>query len=77
MGCSIGHGGISDLALLWLWLAAAAPIQPLAWKLPYAAVTLADAKGFYHWTFCGTMNQINFLVIKDKQECIDLVEILI
>ena len=27
-----------DLALLWLFprLAAAAPIQPLAWKLPYA-----------------------------------------
>ena len=28
-----------DLAWLWLWhrLAAASPIQPLAWKLPYAA----------------------------------------
>jgi len=28
-----------DLVLLWLWctLAAAAPIQPLAWELPYAA----------------------------------------
>jgi len=28
----------SDPALLWLWcrLADAAPIQPLAWKLPYA-----------------------------------------
>ena len=27
-----------DLALLWLWwrLAAAVPIQPLAWELPYA-----------------------------------------
>ena len=27
-----------DLALLWLWCkpAAAAPIQPLAWELPYA-----------------------------------------
>ena len=30
------HG--SDLELLWLWcrLAAAAPIQPLAWELPHA-----------------------------------------
>ena len=30
---------VKDLALLWLWcrLAAAAPIPPLAWKLPYAA----------------------------------------
>ena len=28
----------SDLVLLWLWyrLAATAPIQPLAWELPYA-----------------------------------------
>ena len=33
IGCKCG----SDLALLWLWyrLAAAAPIQPLAWELPY------------------------------------------
>ena len=30
---------VKDLAMLWLWcrLAAAAPIWPLAWKLPYAA----------------------------------------
>ena len=29
---------VKDLALLWLWCrpAAAAPIQPLAWELPYA-----------------------------------------
>ena len=37
---SSGAGGRPswDLALLWLWgrLAAAAPIQPLAWELPYA-----------------------------------------
>ena len=34
MGCRRG----SDPALLWLWrrLAAAAPIRPLAWELPYA-----------------------------------------
>ena len=25
-----------DPTLLWLWLAAAAPIQPLAWELPCA-----------------------------------------
>ena len=36
--CGIGHRGNSDLVLLWLWhrLAAAAPIQPLAQKFPYA-----------------------------------------
>ena len=35
----VGRGGSSDLALLWLWprSAAAAPIRPLAWELPYAA----------------------------------------
>ena len=38
VGCRCG----SDLALLWLWyrLAAAAPIRPLAWELPYAAVSV-------------------------------------
>ena len=39
MSCGIGHRCGSDLALLWLWLrpAAAAPFQPLAWELSYAA----------------------------------------
>ena len=34
----VGHRCDSHLVLLWLWckLAAAAPIRPLAWKLPYA-----------------------------------------
>ena len=35
-----------DLALLWLWCrpAAAAPIQPLAWELPYAAGATLKSK---------------------------------
>ena len=35
IGCRLG----SDPVLLWLWcwLAASAPIQPLAWELPHAA----------------------------------------
>ena len=39
MSCSVGHRHDSDLALLWLWCrpAAAAPVRPLAWELPYAA----------------------------------------
>ena len=39
MSCSIGHQSGSDMALLWLCRrsAAEAPIQPLAWVLPYAA----------------------------------------
>ena len=39
MSCGVvGYTCGSDLALLWLWrrLAAAAPIQLLAWELPYA-----------------------------------------
>ena len=38
----------SSLVLLWLWcmLAVVAPIQPLAWKLPYAVVVaLKKGKG--------------------------------
>ena len=39
MSCGVGHRHGSDPTLLWLWrrLAAAAPIKPLAWELPYAA----------------------------------------
>ena len=36
MSCGIHHRPGSDLALLWLWLADVAPIQPLAWEHPYA-----------------------------------------
>ena len=37
MNCGIGLRHSLDPGLLWLWhrLAAAAPIQPLAWALPY------------------------------------------
>ena len=38
MSCGAGHRCGSDPTLLWPWCkpAAAAPIQPLAWELPYA-----------------------------------------
>ena len=36
VSCSVGHRCGSDLMLLWLWLAAIAPIQILAWETPYA-----------------------------------------
>ena len=38
VSCGVGCGCGSDPTLLWLWcsLAAVAPIQPLAWELPYA-----------------------------------------
>ena len=38
MSCGVGHRDNLDLMLLWLWgrPGATAPIQPLAWELPYA-----------------------------------------
>ena len=38
MSCGVGHRRGSDLISLWLWLrlAAAAQIGPLAWEPPYA-----------------------------------------
>ena len=52
MSCSVGHRQGLDLALLWPWLwhrpAAAAPIRPLAWELPYASgVALRRKKNFF------------------------------
>ena len=46
VNCRVGHRWGSDLALLWLWyrLAAAAPIGPLAWALPYAVGTALKCK---------------------------------
>ena len=37
MTCGVGHRCSLDPTLLWVWCtpAAAAPIQPLAWELPY------------------------------------------
>ena len=45
MSCGIGRSCGSDPVLLWLWYrpAATAPIQPLAWELPY--VTGVAQKG--------------------------------
>ena len=36
MSCGVGYRHDSDPILLWLLLAAAAPIQLLGWELPYA-----------------------------------------
>ena len=38
VSCGVGQRRGSGLVLLWLWrrLAAVAPVQPLAWELPYA-----------------------------------------
>ena len=47
MSCGVGHRCSSDPPLLWPWCipAAAAPIGPLAWKLPYATgAALKDKK---------------------------------
>ena len=47
MSCGVCRRHGSDPVLRWLWyrLAATAPIQPLAWELPYTAgVALKDKK---------------------------------
>ena len=46
VSCGVGHRFSSDASLLWLWHrpAAAAPIQPLAWELPYAASATLKSK---------------------------------
>ena len=38
VSCGVGHRRGLDPELLWLWCRppSAAPIQPLAWKFPYA-----------------------------------------
>ena len=42
----VGHRCGSDLALPWLWCrpGAAAPIQSLAWELPYASSVAVKKK---------------------------------
>ena len=47
VSCGVGHSLGLGPALLWLWCrpAAVAPIQPLAWELPYAtpaAITIKN-----------------------------------
>ena len=46
MSYGVGHRGGVDPGLLWLWQrpAAAAPILPLFWELPYAVGTALESK---------------------------------
>ena len=46
MSCGVGHREGWDPELLWLWcrLAAAAPIQLVAWELPYASGAALKSK---------------------------------
>ena len=52
MTCGVGRRHDSILVLPWLWLAAAAPTQLLAWKLPYAAGIALKKRGGTntHWS---------------------------
>ena len=46
MSCGVGCRCDSDPTFLWLWCrpAAAAPIRPLAWELPYASGVALERK---------------------------------
>ena len=54
VSCSVGYRCNLDPALLWLWQrqAAAAPIQPLAWELPYATSVALKSKKKSDQYFC-------------------------
>ena len=57
MSCGVCRRHGSDPVLRWLWcrLAATAPIQPLAWELPYTAgVALKSKKKSLNKIFCQT-----------------------
>ena len=42
--CSLDPALLLLLLWLWLWLAAVAPVQPLAWELPYAVGAALKSK---------------------------------
>ena len=44
MGSSVGRRCGSDSVWLWLWPAATAPIQPLAWEPPHAVSVALKSK---------------------------------
>ena len=44
MAMSRGVGCRHGLDPVWLWLAAIAPIEPLAWESPYAAGAALNSK---------------------------------
>ena len=67
---SVGFRQGIDLILLWLWLrpAAASPIRPLAWEIPYATVVglkrkQTNKKPHFHIT--ENLNFLNCLRLKD------------
>ena len=44
VSCGVGQRCSLDPALLWCWLAAVAPTQPLAWEPPYVEGTALKSK---------------------------------
>ena len=64
MTCSVGCRHGLDPTLLWLWCksAAIAPIQPLAWELPYATgVALERQKDKKKKRICTLILSYSFL----------------
>ena len=66
---NIGRGRSSDPAMLWLWLwpAAAAPIPPLAWELPYAPGVALKSKTNNHCKPAITKKK-SFYIYKKKEK---------
>ena len=68
---SVSHQESSDLVLLWLWprLAAAAPIHPLAWELPYAADAALKRLINTHFAGGGWVVKMQFLLLSISVSC--------
>ena len=64
MSCGVGRRCGSELVLLWL--AAAAPIQPLAWELPYTASVALKRKKKKEKRISGILFLAWYLVSLDE-----------
>ena len=70
MSCGVGHRHGLDPMLLWLWCrsAAAAPIQLLAWQLPYAtgAALKKTKKKIIFSSVCWSLTASRSLLVADS-----------
>ena len=61
MSCGVGCRCGSDLVLLWNQLAAVAPIEPLAWELPYVMSVVLKKKGGGETNPLGRQSPLEYL----------------
>ena len=64
----MGHRGGLDPELLWLWLAAVAPIRPLAWDFPYAVGVALKTNKQTNKGLCVSWSTCAHILIKHRNE---------